>query len=127
MSPGPIFTAMFLVSTCMLLVLGRGQLDIHWNASYLIIIACIVAVVGDCFSRLIIRVGEPTEKVQLTFNPNGGNFSDSQSTKVVKVPKGSNVIDHLLSGEELPAKEGYHLHIGHITQHKLQLKKQTVI
>lgn len=49
-----------------------------------------------------------TEKVQLTFNPNGGNFSDSQSTKVVEVPKGSNVIDHLLSGEELPAKEGYH-------------------
>lgn len=65
MSPGPIFTAVFLVSTCMLLVLGRGQLDIHWNTSYLIIIACIVAVVGDCFSRLIIRVGESTEKVQL--------------------------------------------------------------
>ena len=49
-----------------------------------------------------------TEKVQLTFSPNGGSFGDSQESKVIEVPKGSNVIDHLLSGDELPTKEGYH-------------------
>lgn len=55
MSPGPIFSTMFLLSTSMLLILGKFQLDIHWNTASVIITTCIVAIGGDVFSRLIIH------------------------------------------------------------------------
>ncbi len=48
-----------------------------------------------------------TEEITLTFNANGGKFGEGQTTVQIKVPKGSMVIDHLLSGDKLPAYDGY--------------------
>ncbi|WP_165253189.1 O-antigen polymerase [Adlercreutzia sp. ZJ304] len=53
MSPGPIFTMMFLLGTAALIVLGNFELDIHWNTASVIICACTIAIVGDVFVRAI--------------------------------------------------------------------------
>ena len=47
-----------------------------------------------------------TETVTLTFEANGGTYGNT-TTKVVEVPKGSKIIDNLLSGDELPTRTGY--------------------
>lgn len=47
------------------------------------------------------------EKVTLTFDAKGGSFGDSSASQSIEVPKGSLVIDHLLTGEDLPEREGY--------------------
>ena len=55
---------------------------------------------------LILHPVYTTEKVTLTFTANGGSFTDGDQVQI-EVPKGSLVIDHLLSGDNLPTKTGY--------------------
>ncbi len=56
--------------------------------------------------NLVLHPVYTTEKVTLTFTANGGSFADGDQIQI-EVPKGSLVIDHLLSGEDLPTKTGY--------------------
>ncbi|MGN0518348.1 MAG: InlB B-repeat-containing protein [Acutalibacteraceae bacterium] len=48
-----------------------------------------------------------SDSVYLTFDANGGAFSDSSTTQTVKAAKDSKIIDYLLKGDQLPTKEGY--------------------